>query len=189
MKMNNIYLYIKSDSHISIEKMNFIINSLISVNFQLTWNGFFGKIELEDDNVLENLYSNYDALKMDLMEDLTVIIVPYFNRVYEKLILDNKCDKGLYPIVKILPKLIKEDETLLYSLTEFKNKVNEQILQTAIAYVEANMSVNLVSKMLTTHRNTINYRLNRFIELTNINIRIPINGYYVYLLITWSNQL
>ena len=51
-----------------------------------------------------------------------------------------------------------------------------------------NQSVINTSEAMFTHRNTINYRLNKFIELTGINIRETSSAMTTYLLLTLLNK-
>src|SRR5574344_672270 len=51
------------------------------------------------------------------------------------------------------------------------SKVPDDIIKTIKCYTNFNGSVRDVSEAMFTHRNTINYRINRFIQLTSIDIR------------------
>ncbi len=189
--MNNLNLYIKLNKELSHRKAEFVFKSIIGNSFQLNWGDdeIFGSLVLEHPTTqFVNLKLNYDALCSDLMDDVTIVIVPRFEDTLEKIVRE-KCQPGLYPIVKILPQLLNEDEELFEKLSEFKNKVNEDILETVKVYLELNMSVNMVARLVYTHRNTVNYRITRFIEMTGIDIRSSLNGYYVYMLISWKNPV
>ena len=60
---------------------------------------------------------------------------------------------------------------------EFKRVPHELIL-TASAYLRAGLNAKVASEMLYIHRNTFNYRLAKFIELTNLDIRDYWNAFY-----------
>ena len=55
-------------------------------------------------------------------------------------------------------------------ISEFKAIPHELIL-TAQAYLKAGLNAKAASEMLYIHRNTFNYRLNKFIVLTKLDIR------------------
>ncbi len=189
MMTSSLYLYFKTNKELTYQRAEFILNSVVGGNFQLTWDGKFGTIVLEHPNTqYVNLKINYDALCSDLMDDLTFVIVPRFEVVLANLVKE-KCNPGLYPFAKLLPHLLHEDHLLKDKLLSFKNEVSSEILETIKAYLELNMSVNMVSRTEYAHRNTVNYRISRFIELTGIDIRSTLNGYYVYTLITWDDPV
>ena len=66
-------------------------------------------------------------------------------------------------------------------------KVPDNILETIKNYILMNHSVLRVSKKMFTHRNTINYRVNKFINMTNIDIREINNSILVYFMIELLN--
>lgn len=189
MITSSLCLYFKTNKEYSFEKIKFILNSIVGGSFQLTWDGKFGTILLDNPSIqYVNLKLNYDALRADLVDDLTFVIVPRFEVVLANLVKE-KCHPGLYPIAKLLPHLLHEDQLLKDKLFYFKDEVSNEILETIKAYLELNMSVNMVAKTQYAHRNTVNYRISRFIELTGIDIRSTLNGYYVYTLITWNDPV
>lgn len=187
--MDSAYLYFKTNKELSLKSVEFIFNSIVCGKFCLTWSGKFGTIVLDNPNTqLVNLKLNYTALCSDLMDDLCIVIVPRFEDALAKIV-QEKCGPGLYPIAKVLPHLLHEDPTLKDKVMTFKDKVSRDVLETVKLYFEFNMSVNMVANSLYTHRNTINYRISRFIDLTGINIRENLNGYYVYMLIIWDDPV
>lgn len=187
--MNNLYLYLKTNKEISYLKVEMILKTVVGGTFQLTWDGKFGTIVLEHtSSQIINLKLNFAALCADLEDDLTLVIVPRFEVIIANLIKE-KGHYGFYPFVNLLPKLLAEDPTLHQRLLSFKDEVSEDVLETIIVYLEMNMSVNMVARSVYTHRNTVNYRITRFIELSGIDIRSTLNGYYVYLLISWDNPV
>ena len=50
-------------------------------------------------------------------------------------------------------------------------------------YISTGLNGKLTSEILYVHRNTMIYRINQFIEKTNIDIRQIFNANFVYLLI------
>lgn len=186
--MEIINLYLKSEKDIAQKTLEYILKVFINDNYILEWNNNFGTLILsEGEKQLANLYNNYKALEEDLEIKLAIVIVPLFSEELSALV-KNKCPFGIYHIVKYLPNMLSDDKHLKDKLLSFKKEITEDVLETIKVYLEANCSLSLTSKIMFIHRNTINYRITRFIELTNINIRFTLNGYYVYLLITWDES-
>ena len=70
--------------------------------------------------------------------------------------------------------LLGKDQSLCITLA--KNLIgtleNEKdLLQTIKIYVEANANATVAAKQLFLHRNSLNYRLDKFFELTNLDVR------------------
>ncbi len=185
MKVFNLYL--KSEKNIAYKTIDYILKVFLNnSDYILDWNENFGSLILNDgENQLPKLYYNFKALEEDLNMKLAFVIVPYLDNKLKKLV-DRKCPYGIYHIVKYLPNLLNDDINLKGELLAFKEKISDDIIETIKVYLETNCSLNLTSKIMFIHRNSINYRISRFIELTKIDIRFTLNGYYVYLLITWD---
>ena len=63
---------------------------------------------------------------------------------------------------------MKKDLTIINSV--FK-EVPDYVINTVDVYLKCDSSIEKSSKLLFTHRNTVNYRVNKFINLTSINIK------------------
>jgi len=65
-------------------------------------------------------------------------------------------------------------------------KVNPDVLETARVYLLAGSNAKLAAQELYLHRNTFNYRLNKFREMTKIDLREPLLARFMqtYLLIS-----
>ena len=180
-----IYIYVKTKHEVSYKNIDLIFKSIIGGEYSLEWDNDFGKIILMNKDIqMIRLNQCFDAINSDLQDELTMVIVPIFDKEIEAAVKTNK-RTGLYYFVEELNKLLISDSTLKDRLLTFEEELSEDILQTVKIYIEQNMSINQVSRIMFTHRNTINYRISRFIELTGIDIRLSSNGYYVYTLITW----
>ncbi len=183
--MSCLYLYLKSGHEISNNNLKYIFDSIFEKEYQLNWDGTFGRLILEhSETQFVNLKLSFDAIYADLMDDFTAIVVPRFEPMIANLV-KGLTRIGLYHFAEELPLILKKEPSLRDILLSFQNEVSPDIMTTIKSYLELNMSVNMVSKTMYTHRNTVNYRIGRFIELTGIDIRSTTNGYYIYLLITW----
>lgn len=81
-------------------------------------------------------------------------------------------------------------EQLFASFAETKNliikeftRVPHELILTAEAYLKAGLNAKAASEMLYIHRNTFNYRLNKFIEITELDIRDYWHAFYFNLYI------
>ena len=72
-------------------------------------------------------------------------------------------------------------------LTSIFDKIPDELLQTVYNYIKCNQSIAKTSDLMFTHRNTINYRINKFINMTNINVRELNNSMFVYFVISLIN--
>ena len=180
-----VNIYIKTKHDVSLKNVDLIFKSIIGGEYHLKWENNFGRIILlNKDSQLIRLNQCFEAINSDLQDELTMVIVPRFDEELEKVVKSIK-RTGLYYLVDELIKLLKEDDSLKDRLLSFEEEISEEILQTVKVYIEQNMSINQVSRIMFTHRNTINYRITRFIELTGIDIRLSMNAFYVYTLIIW----
>lgn len=183
--MSIINLYIKTKFDCDEKYLDLIFKSIIGGDYKLKWSGNIGYASLfESETQYIKLNQCYDAISSDLQDDVSMIVVPYIDSSIEEEI--RKINRtGLFYFTEELPKLLNADIFIKDKLLSFEHELNEDILTTIKIYLQQNMSVNQTARIMFTHRNTINYRINRFIELTGIDIRDTQNGYYVYLLITW----
>ena len=92
-------------------------------------------------------------------------------------------------IVKVKVYYNDKDNSINVSILNslFKN-IPDSIIDTVKQYIVMNQSVINTSEAMFTHRNTINYRLNKFIELTGINIRETSSAMTTYLILTLLNK-
>ncbi len=91
---------------------------------------------------------------------------------------------GVYKIENLIPEIIILNKTKLklnlknfyYTLT------NQETINTVLGFIDSNMNASGASKKLYMHRNTLNYRLDHFVEKTEINIREFAGAMAIYLL-------
>ena len=129
------------------------------------------------DNVIKNI-------NLDLNIDINVLIC-------------HKVDKGYFTLLKESFNFFKNQAMSLYELLltfnlngetsfnklllrEFEN-VPPYLIDTCKMYLEANQNAILTSKSLFIHRNTFNQRLEKFVELTSLDVRDFYNASYFLL--------
>lgn len=180
---NDIRFYIVTSEAIEnesvLEKMlTLICNNKASVT---KYNNIYGVSGVKNDG-FSKLINCIQPLKNDLkLEYLSIVVVPCFNEVFVNL-LDVKETK-VYYLFDLLVEKAQSGKLDVMSLKSIFNNVPDNILQTIKQYINFNQSIICTSEAMFTHRNTINYRLNKFIQLTGINIRETNSAMAIYLLL------
>ncbi len=123
-------------------------------------------------------YSSFSSLVLPLREDLGGSIS--FLCCHDRGELGKKLLKdalGYFPNQAVFPTdvLMKEmsfgDYTSVPLLCASFSHLDHELLLTAGTYLRCGLDASLSAKELFIHRNTFNYRLNAFIEETNLDIR------------------
>lgn len=71
----------------------------------------------------------------------------------------------------LLLELILNQQSILNAFKQELSQLDHHHLLTVKAYLEAGLNASLAAEILYVHRNTFTYRLNQFIEKTNIDVR------------------
>lgn len=111
-----------------------------------------------------------NTMRHDLVvTNLSLVVFPFYDDKLLKFIEVKK--NGINYLFDLLfISFDKNVECKNYFVNLF-SKVPDDILDTVKTYTNLNGAVSDVSEIMFTHRNTINYRINRFIQLTSIDIR------------------
>lgn len=141
------------DNKVVIEKKNNILK--VSVDdldgFQLSLNSFIS------------------MQSIDLLEKSKILVVPYFD--------DDMFIKYLHYVNSEIMTLFDvfsknmNDENIKNDSKKILDKVGNKNMDTIKAFVLCNMNVIRTSEMLYLHRNSVNYRLNQFMQDTNMDYR------------------
>ena len=79
--------------------------------------------------------------------------------------------------------VLKQNQKLKQDIREFILSVtNSEVIHTVREFIENNMNSSLSAKKLYMHRNTLNYRVENFIESTHINVKTFKGANAVYML-------
>ena len=114
--------------------------------------------------------------------DLELIVVPFYDI---KLISGIKKNKtGVYFLYDLLLEKYNSNKLDIKNITSILKDVPTEILLTVKNYIRLNQSLVETGELMFEHRNTINYRINKFISLTSINVREMQNAVLVYFIIT-----
>lgn len=74
----------------------------------------------------------------------------------------------------ILRMILDQNMTLMDELDQHLMRVSSELIETARMYTRADGNAKLAAQSLYLHRNTFNYRMNKFIEKSNLDIREPL---------------
>ena len=127
--------------------------------------------------VEEMSYDDYSSIKLSIMtikNDLnlshfSLIEVPFYSNNFS-LILKNKLS-GSFDLFEILLRDFSLGNKHLDFINSVFKEVPDYVINTVDVYLKRDSSIEKSSKLLFTHRNTVNYRVNKFINLTSINIK------------------
>ena len=112
-----------------------------------------------DEKGFINLSVSLKPLQIDLKCDvLSFVVVPCFHKEFESII--NVKENKVYYLLDLL--IENQNEINIKQLSKIFEKVNKTILLTIKNYICLNHSVLSTSEIMFTHRNTINYRINKF---------------------------
>lgn len=144
---------------------------------------YYLDIEYENNNsgiimADENFYFRLDIIQNVLLNDLNINLI--FLETFDLnnisyLTLNYLIDKrksGLYSLDEVIfDSYINKIYILSDELIKLFNQCDKDLLNTAKYYLKANMNSVLASKYLYVHRNTFDYRLNKFKDITKLDIK------------------
>jgi len=130
----------------------------------------------------------YFLLVSDFDAPFTMIVEPYSNQ-------DFPLTKDLKAFIKHLPKKIHYlDDVIVHAVLEkdaqlkkafidyIASCVNAEVIHTVREFIQNNMNSSVSAKKLYMHRNTLNYRIENFIEATHINVKTFKGANAIYML-------
>lgn len=154
---------------------------------------------VEDDiiTLLDNDYYNPDPVDLesfselileDFSSEITMFLEPYFEETFKlgddiKLFI-KELPNGVYYFEDIATYSVIYNNTVLKKkILEFiGSKVNNEVIHSVREFIENNLNSSSTSKKLYMHRNTLNYRIDNFVELTKINVKTFKGASAIYLL-------
>lgn len=142
------------------------------------------KVSELEKSLFIKLCVSINTIKNDLeLKQLLIVETPFYK---DSLSLVLKSDlSGYLSLYEILLDEYKKDEVDLNFVRDVFKSVDKYIFETARAYIDLEESVQYTSELLFTHRNTINYRISRFCQLSDINLKqgknILLTRFLIYL--------
>jgi len=155
--------------------------------------------QVKDDilTVLDTDYYNEEPIDLeafreliiqDFNKDITMFIEPYLEETFifgENIsCFIKELKNGTYYFEDIISyAVVKNKERLKKKLKKYiSEKVNSDVVYTVREFIDNNMNSSSTSKKLFMHRNTLNYRIDNFIELTKINVKTFKGANAIYML-------
>ena len=154
---------------------------------------------IEDDflTITDNDYFNEEPIDLtafqelifeDFGSDISMFIEPYSQNEFP---LGTSCKEllkeipnNVYFFEDIIPYVILRNKTKLRDqIVQYITSVtNKEVVHTVREFIENNMNSSQSAKKLYMHRNTLNYRIDNFIEATNIDVRTFKGANAIYML-------
>jgi hypothetical protein len=135
-----------------------------------------------------DIYSFQELIQDDFGREVSIFIEPYVSEGFS-LGLDLKeflkeVPYGVYQFEDIITHVVLKDnkELKLKIIDYIKNKSNQDVIHTVREFINNSMNSSYTAKKLYMHRNTLNYRVDNFIESTNINVKTFKGANAVYML-------
>ncbi len=142
------------------------------------------KVSELEKSLFIKLCVSINTIKNDLeLKQLLIVETPFYK---DSLNLVLKSDlSGYLSLYEILLDEYKKEDLDLNFVRDVFKSVDKYIFETARAYIDLEESVQYTSELLFTHRNTINYRISRFCQLSDINLKqgknILLTRFLIYL--------
>lgn len=168
------FYYFASNKRINKSSFDDIIRKSYSQYIDIEYSSDFQGVILADENFFARLNSIFDILVSDLNINLIFLESYKLSNLAEKAIIKLLKDQmyGCFYLAEIILKFkLKKDDELANIFINELSLINKELIDTAKAYIRCNMNAKLAANSLYIHRNTFNYRLNKFIELTQLDIR------------------
>ncbi len=142
------------------------------------------KVSEIEKSLFLKLCVSVNTIKNDLeLKQLLLVETPFYKDSL-KLVLKSELS-GYISLYEILLEEYKNEGVDLTFVKDVFKNVDEYIFETAKAYIDLEESVQYTSELLFTHRNTINYRISRFCQLSDINLKqgknILLTRFLIYL--------
>jgi hypothetical protein len=136
------------------------------------------------------LKTDLQKLREFFLEEFIMDFIGFYlpdNFEIEKLLITdflNELNYGVYSISDLITNICLNKRTdLKNSLKDYYyTLIGIENINTAIGFIENNFNASLASKKLFLHRNTLNSRLDNFIDKSGINIKSFKEGLAIYLL-------
>lgn len=142
------------------------------------------KVSEIEKSLFIKLCVSINTIKNDLeLKQLLIVETPFYKDSLNLVLKSNL--SGYLSLYEILLDEYKKDEVDLNFVRDVFKSVDKYIFETARAYIDLEESVQYTSELLFTHRNTINYRISRFCQLSDINLKqgknILLTRFLIYL--------
>jgi len=182
MNKRNLYVYKKNSNYKEIIAFLKMYDKVI---YQYERSQFL-VVEVDISFSLSDLYELREFILEELLIDFIGFYLPFNNSLTDSELLSiaKVLNYGIYDISDLIIEIClskyldiqKKLKDYYYSLVGVEN------INTVIGFIENNFNASLTAKRLYLHRNTLNYRIENFIQKTEIDIKSFKKGLSIYLL-------
>ncbi|MFD2042789.1 PucR family transcriptional regulator [Ornithinibacillus salinisoli] len=128
------------------------------------------------DILMSDLYVKINVLVGPFQEDLYHINDHYHNILKSARVSFTYTDRNVISYVEAIPHILINQVDVAFkreiSATVLKEFATDQdIIQTIEVFLESNLNISVAAKKLYMHRNSLQYRLDKFYESTGIDVR------------------
>jgi hypothetical protein len=137
-------------------------------------------IVVEDTHYYEeeliNYIDLYELLSNDFDGEVTLYLEPFTKTTFP--FLDDMktfiktLPHRMYAFEDVIPYMVLNNHPLQKKVKSYiESTVKEDVIDTVLAFIKNNMNSSLSAKRLYMHRNTLNYRIDNFVEKVHINVK------------------
>jgi hypothetical protein len=178
--MSVSYIYLKTDKSVDDFKVHKLIDKILGkAEYELEGKEGIYKLTLQSGVKGQAvMQSSFMAAGEDLGASFKGLIVPLFNDRFVPYIdfVEDNSIKYLFEVGHDHDEIYDESADLL-------SEIDYYTLLTVKSYIEAGNSPSMASLRLYVHRNTVTYRIDRFIQQTGIDLKPFPNSVFIYFLI------
>ncbi len=178
-------LLIKFTRPIMRELFENSLRNVLEVEMDIEWNkdAECARLELYNyESSIQSLQTLVMTLGTDFNTSIIIFNVPFFDDFMYYLFNRIKTP-GVYNAYGVLLQMLINQEINKKEVPNYLSKVSKETLDMIQVYIATGLNGKLTAELLYIHRNTLIYRINQFIEKTNIDIRQIFNANFVYLLL------
>jgi sugar diacid utilization regulator len=178
--MSNSFIYLKTGKEIESSKIQKLLTKILGkADYEVEGRDGIYRLTLSAGQKGQALLqSSFIAASEDLASTFKGLIVPMFSERFIPYIdlVEANSIKYLFEVGHNYEQVYNDNIDLLEGIDSYT-------LLTVKSYIESGNSPSLASLRLYVHRNTVTYRIDRFIQQTGIDLKAFPNSVFVYFLI------
>jgi sugar diacid utilization regulator len=178
--MSSAYVFLATDQYASRQTLDKLLAKIFPKSYELeaSSSNLYKLTLLDGQKALVLFQTSFRAASLDLYGGLKALVVPTLNDCfvqYLKYVQPQKIEY-LFQLGQDHPEIYQECQSLI-------EDIDGDTLFTISTYIENENSPSLSALRLYVHRNTVTYRITRFIQQTGISLDSFGNVMFVYYLI------